>query len=99
MVQLKFRLGVICAESVNNVSFHYPCVIPLYRYCLIFIKIFAGVDMINWEETKERLKQKISTLTDDKLFFVREKHEELLNRLEAKLGQTREAIIKIISNL
>jgi hypothetical protein len=62
-------------------------------------KIFARVIMINWEETKERLKQKISTLTDDNLLFVKEKQEKLLNRLEAKLGQTREAIMKIISNM
>jgi hypothetical protein len=55
--------------------------------------------MVNWDETKERLKQKISTLTDDNLLFVREKQEELLRRLEAKLGQTREVIIKIISKL
>jgi hypothetical protein len=55
--------------------------------------------MINWEETKERLKQKISTLTDDNLLFVKEKQEKLLSRLEAKLGQTREAIMRIISNM
>jgi len=55
--------------------------------------------MLNWNETKMRLKQKISILTDDNLPFVKEKQEELLSRLEAKLGQTREAIIKIISNM
>jgi hypothetical protein len=55
--------------------------------------------MINWDETKERLKLKINTLTDDNLLFVKEKQEELLSRLQAKLGLTREAIIKIISEL
>jgi hypothetical protein len=55
--------------------------------------------MANWDETKVRLKQKISELTDDKLPFVKERQEGLLNRLEAKLGQTREAIIKLISNM
>jgi hypothetical protein len=33
------------------------------------------------------------------LHFVKEKQEELLIRLEAKLGLTREAIIKLISKL
>jgi hypothetical protein len=55
--------------------------------------------MVNWDETKERLKEKIITLTDDNLLFVKEKQEKLLSRLEVKLGQTREAIIKIISKL
>ena len=55
--------------------------------------------MANWDETKARLKQKISELTDDNLLFAKEKQEKLLCRLEGKLGQTREAIIKIISNL
>ena len=60
---------------------------------------FARTTMVNWEETKEKLKRKISTLTDDNLLPAIEKQEELLSRLEAKLGQTREAIIKIISKL
>jgi hypothetical protein len=55
--------------------------------------------MVSWEETKERLKQKISTLTDDNLLPAIEKQEELLSRLEVKLGQTREVIIRIISKL
>jgi hypothetical protein len=60
---------------------------------------FSRMTMINWDETKERLKQKINLLTDDNLHFVKEKQEELLIRLEAKLGLTREAIIKLISKL
>jgi hypothetical protein len=52
-----------------------------------------------WIKTKERLKQKISKVTDSNSLFMQEKQEELLSRLETKLGQTREAIIIIISKL
>lgn len=68
-------------------------------YCLTFMKDFCTVTMVNWDETKERLKQKINIRTEGNLLLAKEKQEELLSRLEAKLGQPREAIIKIISKL
>ena len=55
--------------------------------------------IVNWDETKVRLKQRISALTDGNLIFVHEKQERLIGRLEVKLGQTREAIMKIISRM
>ena len=55
--------------------------------------------MADWDETKAKLKQKISKIADHRLFAVKEQQDELLSRLEAKLGQTREAIIKIISDM
>jgi hypothetical protein len=56
-------------------------------------------NMANWDETKERLKKQLRKITDNNLLIVKEKQEEVLVRLEAKLGQTREAILKIISEL
>jgi uncharacterized protein YjbJ (UPF0337 family) len=55
--------------------------------------------MTNWNETKTKLKQKFIQLTDKDLFLVKGKHEELLCRLEAKLGKSRESLRKIISEL
>jgi hypothetical protein len=52
--------------------------------------------MGNWDETKARLKEKISALTDGNRLLVK---EELLSRLAAKLGETREVVISIISKL
>jgi uncharacterized protein YjbJ (UPF0337 family) len=38
-------------------------------------------------------------LTDDDLLFVEGKQDELLGRLQSKLGKTKEEIRKIISEL
>ena len=45
-----------------------------------------------WHEIKGKLKQKYATLTDDDLAFVEGKDEELLGRLQQKLGRTKEEI-------
>jgi uncharacterized protein YjbJ (UPF0337 family) len=53
----------------------------------------------NWKETKVKLKQKYATLTDNDLILLDGKIEEMLSRLQLKLGKTNEEIIKIISEL
>jgi uncharacterized protein YjbJ (UPF0337 family) len=53
----------------------------------------------NWNETKGKLKQKFALLTDDDLLLVEGKQDELLGRLQIKLGKTKEELHKIISNL
>ena len=45
-----------------------------------------------WHEIKGKLKQKYATLTDDDLTFAEGKDEELLGRLQKKLGRTKEEI-------
>lgn len=52
-----------------------------------------------WHEAKGKLKQQYATLTDDDLLFEEGKQEELIGRLQAKLGKTKEQIHTIISNL
>ena len=44
----------------------------------------------NWNEVKGKLKQKYGQLTDDDLTFAEGKHEELLGRLQQKLGKSKE---------
>jgi len=53
----------------------------------------------NWDELKGKLKQKYAKLTDDDLLFVEGKENELLGRLEKKLGRTVEEIRNEIEKL
>jgi len=53
----------------------------------------------NWDELKGKLKQNYPKLTDDDLLFVEGKENELLGRLEKKLGQTKEEIRNAIEKL
>jgi uncharacterized protein YjbJ (UPF0337 family) len=53
----------------------------------------------NWNVTKGKLKQQYATLTDDDLLLVDGKHDELMGKLQAKLGKTKEELHKLISGL
>lgn len=52
-----------------------------------------------WNQTIGKLKQKFAILTDNDLLFVEGKQEELLGRLQTKLGKSKEELQKIISEL
>ena len=53
----------------------------------------------NWNEIKGKLKQKYAMLTDNDLLLVEGKQEEMLGRLQSKLGKTKEELHKLISEL
>ncbi|HEY5570466.1 MAG TPA: CsbD family protein [Bacteroidales bacterium] len=53
----------------------------------------------NWEEQKGKLKQKFASLTDNDLMFAAGKKEEMMGRLQIKLGKTKDELHKIISSL
>jgi uncharacterized protein YjbJ (UPF0337 family) len=53
----------------------------------------------NWNEIKGKLKQKFALLTDNDLLLLEGKQEEMLGRLQAKLGKTKEELHKLISDL
>jgi len=53
----------------------------------------------NWKETKGKLKQQFAMLTDSDLLFAEGKQDELLGRLQIKLGKRKEQIQKIIADL
>jgi uncharacterized protein YjbJ (UPF0337 family) len=53
----------------------------------------------NWNEQKGKLKQKFAILTDDDLLFVQGKKEEMLGKIQVKLGKTKEELHKIIEAL
>jgi uncharacterized protein YjbJ (UPF0337 family) len=51
----------------------------------------------NWNEQKGKLKQKFANLTDDDLLFVEGKKDEMLGKLQKKLGKTKDELHKIMS--
>ena len=46
----------------------------------------------SWNEVKGKLKQKYGQLTDDDLAFAEGKEDELLGRLQKRLGRTRDEL-------
>jgi len=53
----------------------------------------------NWNERKGLLKQKVGLLTDNDLVFEEGRKEEMLRKLQIKLGKTKEELMKIIGTL
>jgi uncharacterized protein YjbJ (UPF0337 family) len=52
-----------------------------------------------WNELKGKLKQKYGQLTDNDLTFAEGKDEELLGRLQTRLGKSKEELRKEIEDL
>jgi uncharacterized protein YjbJ (UPF0337 family) len=50
----------------------------------------------NWNEIKGKLKQKYADLTDDDLIFAEGKEDELVGRLQQRLGKSEEDIRRAI---
>lgn len=53
----------------------------------------------DWNETKGKLKQKLTQLTDSNVLVVEGKQDELIERLQIKLGKTKKEIQQIIADL
>jgi len=53
----------------------------------------------NWNEQKGKLKQKFTILTDNDLMFAEGKKDEMLGKLQMKLGKTKEQLFAIIAAL
>ena len=53
----------------------------------------------SWNEQKGKLKQKFAILVDNDLLFAAGKKDEMLGKLQAKLGKTKEELHKIIGAL
>ncbi|OIR05676.1 hypothetical protein GALL_121110 [mine drainage metagenome] len=53
----------------------------------------------DWNEAKGKMKQKFAMLTDSDLLLVEGKQDEMLGRLQTKLGKTKQEIHKIIAEL
>ncbi|MBL0048219.1 MAG: CsbD family protein [Bacteroidetes bacterium] len=53
----------------------------------------------NWNEQKGKLKQQFAELTDNDLLFEEGKKDEMMGRLQKKLGKTKEELHLLISGL
>lgn len=53
----------------------------------------------NWQQQKEKLKKKFAELTNNNSLFSQEKKEEMLYKYQAKLGKSREELLKIFEDL
>mgnify|MGYP000860924728 FL=1 len=53
----------------------------------------------NWDEQKGKLKQQFAKLTDNDLLFVEGKKDEMMGKLQIKLGKSKEELHKIIQGL
>ena len=52
----------------------------------------------SWNEIKGKLKQQYGNLTDDDLVFAEGKEDELLGRLQKKLGKSKDDVRQMIEN-
>ncbi len=51
----------------------------------------------NWNAQKGKLKQQFANLTDDDLMFAEGKKDEMLGKLQIKLGKTKEELHNVMS--
>lgn len=52
-----------------------------------------------WNEWKGKIKQQYADLTDDDLRYEEGKDDELLGRLQQKLGKSRDELVKWLKSL
>jgi len=53
----------------------------------------------NWNDIKSRLKNKFAALSDHDLWFVEGNQEEMLSRIQIKLGKTHKEMNELIYEL
>jgi uncharacterized protein YjbJ (UPF0337 family) len=53
----------------------------------------------SWNEIKGKLKQSYGNLTDDDLVFAEGKDDELVGRLQKRLGKSKEEVRQMIEKL
>ena len=53
----------------------------------------------NWDEVKGKAKKEYADLTDDDLLYEEGKDDELIGRLQKKIGKTKEQVIDWIQRL
>lgn len=53
----------------------------------------------NWNELKGKLKQKFASLTDNDLMYSEGKRDEMIGKLQVKLGKSKDEMAKILASL
>jgi hypothetical protein len=54
---------------------------------------------ISWDAQARKLKQRFETLTDQDLYFEQGKFEEMITRLQTKVGKSKHEIYQLITKL
>ena len=52
-----------------------------------------------WRQIKGKLKEKYASLTEDDLVYDEGREDQLIGRLQEKLGKTRDEVIQELKNL
>ena len=60
---------------------------------------FSRPNIINWDQHKDKLKVKYPKLTENDLDFKEGKMDEMLGRLQIKLGKTRKELYRLFTTL
>jgi uncharacterized protein YjbJ (UPF0337 family) len=53
----------------------------------------------DWNILKGKLKQLFGNLTDDDLLYIKGKEEELVGRIQRRIGKTKQQVIELLSKL
>nr|WP_245575799.1 CsbD family protein [Hymenobacter norwichensis] len=53
----------------------------------------------NWDDAKGKLKQQYAQLTDEDLEYAEGKSDELVGRLQKKLGKAKNEVVKLLNDL
>lgn len=53
----------------------------------------------NWNILKGKLKERYASLTDDDLLYIKGKEEELLGRIQRRIGKTKAEVLTLINRL
>ena len=54
---------------------------------------------LEWNIRKMKLKEKFATLTETDVLLVKNMHEQMVERLQVRLGKTKDEILAIIARL
>lgn len=55
--------------------------------------------VLSWDDQVKKLKEKFSNLTDQDLYFEQGKMEEMLKRVQTKVGKTKHELYELITKL
>ena len=93
--QFELRKGIVaCAHLLSSRKATDPG-----SGCEFFVNMTNLQIKGSWNEVKGKLKQKYGQLTDNDLTFAEGKEDEMLGRLQQRLGKSKEDLRKEIESL
>jgi len=101
--QVKSKNDLNCRDVVFCVPFSWPA-FGNYAIAILFNYLNNYVmDKLElkgkWNELKGKVKQAHASLTDDDLKYEEGKDDELLGRLQQKLGKTKDDVVQWLKSL